>query len=77
MSLKTRDRLNAFLDYPEVAVESAPVGPLAGLTLGVKDIFDVKGVVSGWGNPDRYEEGKVAESWGMKDAGAIAAQLES
>jgi predicted ester cyclase len=23
------------------------------------------------------EEGKVAESWGMKDAGAIAAQLGS
>lgn len=75
MSLKTRDRLNAFLDYPEVAVESAAAGRLAGLTLGVKDIFDVKGVVSGWGNPDRYEEGKVAEATApavqkLLDAGA-------
>lgn len=75
MSLKTRDRLNAFLDYPEVAVESAAAGPLAGLTLGVKDIFDVKGVVSGWGNPDRYEEGKVAAATApavqkLLDAGA-------
>ncbi|HEY6630147.1 MAG TPA: amidase [Rhizobiaceae bacterium] len=75
MSLKTRDRLNAFLDYPEVAVESAAAGPLAGLTLGVKDIFDVKGVLSGWGNPDRYEESKVAQATApavqkLLDAGA-------
>lgn len=62
MSLKTRDRLNAFLDLPEVAVESAKAGPLAGLTLGVKDIFDVQGYVSGWGNPDRFEEAKPAEA---------------
>jgi hypothetical protein len=33
MSLKTRDRLNAFLDQPEVPVDSATSGPLAGLTL--------------------------------------------
>jgi amidase len=58
--LGLRDGLNAFLDYPDVPVESAATGPLAGLTLGVKDIFDVKGYVSGWGNPDRFEEGKVA-----------------
>lgn len=54
--LKTRDRLNAFLDMPEAPVENAKAGPLAGLTLGVKDIFDVKGIVTGWGNPDRFEE---------------------
>jgi amidase len=62
MSLKTRDRLNAFLDQPEVPVDSATSGPLAGLTLGVKDIFDVKGYVTGWGNPDRFEEAEPAES---------------
>ena len=70
-----RDRLNAFLDLPEVPVESAAAGPLAGLTLGVKDIFDVKGYVSGWGNPDKFEEGKVAEATApavqkLLDAGA-------
>ena len=75
MSLKTRDRLNAFLDHPEVAVESAATGPLAGLTLGVKDIFDVKGYVTGWGNPDRFEEGMVAAATApavqkLLDAGA-------
>ncbi|MEP9389742.1 amidase [Mesorhizobium sp. KR9-304] len=58
--LTTRDRLNAFLDHPEVAVDSATAGPLAGLTLGVKDIFDVAGYVSGWGNPDRFAEAKPA-----------------
>lgn len=75
MSLKTRDRLNAFLDHPEVAVESAATGPLAGLTLGVKDIFDVKGYVTGCGNPDRFDEGKVATATApavqkLLDAGA-------
>ena len=58
--LKTRDRLNAFLDLPETPVANAASGPLAGLTLGVKDIFDVAGYVSGWGNPDKFAEGKVA-----------------
>lgn len=75
MSLKTRDRLNAFLDMAEVPVESAKTGPLAGLTLGVKDLFDVKGYVSGWGNPDRFEEAEPATSTApavqkLLDAGA-------
>jgi amidase len=74
-SLGLRDRLNAFLDMADVPVESAEAGPLAGLTLGVKDIFDVKGYVSGWGNPDRFEEGKVAAATApavqkLLDAGA-------
>lgn len=60
--LSTRDRLNAFLDMPDVAVESAASGPLAGLTLAVKDIYDVKGYVTGCGNPDRYAEGRVASA---------------
>lgn len=73
--LKTRDRLNAFLDYPEIAVESAADGPLAGLMLGVKDIYDVKGYVSGWGSRDKFEEGAVAETTApavqrLLDAGA-------
>jgi amidase len=73
--LKTRDRLNAFLDLPEVPVAHAASGPLAGLTLGVKDIFDVAGYVSGWGNPDKFAEGKVATTTApavqkLLDAGA-------
>ncbi|MHB2263913.1 amidase [Aliihoeflea sp. PC F10.4] len=48
----TRDELNAFLDYPDTSVPNAPSGPLAGLTLGVKDIFDVAGYPTGSGNPE-------------------------
>lgn len=73
--LKTRDNLNAFLDMPDVPVKNAATGPLAGLTLGVKDIFDVEGYVSGWGNPDRFAEASPATSTAsavqkLLDAGA-------
>lgn len=47
----TRDDLNAFLDYPQIEVPHAATGPLAGLTLGVKDIFDVAYHPTGGGNP--------------------------
>lgn len=56
----TKDRLNAFLDYPEIPVASAPDGPLAGLTLGVKDIFDVAGYPTAGGNPQRGVEQAIA-----------------
>jgi amidase len=70
-----RDRLNAFLDLPEVLVPNAESGPLAGLSLGVKDIFDVKGYVTGCGNPVRAAESKAAGKTApavqqMLDAGA-------
>lgn len=59
----TRDALNAFLDYPsDIEVRSSDSGPLAGLTLGVKDIFDVKGLPTGGGNPDREQEYPSAEA---------------
>lgn len=57
------DPLNAFVDHPQVSVSNARSGPLAGLALGVKDIFDVAGVVSGWGSPARKAEaGPAARS---------------
>ncbi len=73
--LKTRDTLNAFLDHPQRPVENAANGPLGGLTLGVKDIFDVAGYVTGCGNPDRFAEGIPATITApavqkMLDAGA-------
>lgn len=43
-------RHHAFLPYPDSSVSSAPHGPLAGLTLAVKDIFDVAGYPTGAGN---------------------------
>jgi amidase len=59
--LTTRDPLNAFLDLPEVSVPHAESGPLAGLTLAVKDIFDVAGYVTGCGNPRKAAEAKPAK----------------
>ena len=44
--------------------------PLAGLTLAVKDIFDVAGYPSGWGNPQRVEE---ARAGGENRAGGAGA----
>jgi len=51
------DPYNAFLDMPQVPVSNAENGPLAGLRLAVKDIYDVAGLVTGCGNP-----GKAASS---------------
>ncbi len=47
------DPYNAFLDHSDARVPSSATGSLAGLTLAVKDIFDVAGHRSGWGNPMR------------------------
>jgi amidase len=39
------------MPYPGVPVAHAPAGPLAGLTLAVKDLFDVAGYPTGGGSP--------------------------
>lgn len=69
------DRFNAFLDLGQLTVSHAQSGPLAGLTLAVKDIFDVAGYVTGCGNPDKAETGHAAHSTAptvqrLLDAGA-------
>jgi len=46
------DPLNAFALGGDVYLPGAPQGPLAGLTFAAKDVFDVKGYVTGAGNPD-------------------------
>ncbi len=40
-----------FVPYPPVTVAEAAAGPLRGLTLAVKDIFDVAGFPTGCGSP--------------------------
>lgn len=45
------DTARAFMPYPDVPVPRAPAGPLAGLTLGVKDLFDVAGYPTSGGQP--------------------------
>lgn len=45
------DSLHSFVPYPHVPVAHTPDGPLKGLSLGVKDLFDVKGYPTGAGSP--------------------------
>jgi len=47
-----RDTLGAFCPRTRVEMEGAPEGPLAGLKFAVKDIYDVAGHKTGFGNPD-------------------------
>lgn len=67
------DPLNAFMPYPPVAVPHAAAGPLAGLTLGVKDIFDVAGYRTGCGSPVKLAESAVA----ARSASAVQALLDA
>ncbi len=46
-----QDPARAFVPYPAVPVANASTGPLAGLTFGAKDLFDVAGYPTGGGNP--------------------------
>jgi amidase len=42
----------AFCDFNPAQVKGAAQGPLAGLQMGVKDVFDIAGFRTGAGNPD-------------------------
>lgn len=46
------DVLGAFCRHTHVAVVGSGNGPLAGLTFGVKDIYDIAGHKTGFGSPD-------------------------
>jgi amidase len=46
------DRVGAFVPGPRVDMAGAAEGPLAGLDFAVKDLFDVAGATTGYGNPD-------------------------
>lgn len=45
------DTLDAFIE-PGLRIAGAPQGPLAGLTVAVKDLYAIAGRVTGAGNPD-------------------------
>ena len=53
---KPDDPVNGYCDYEPINVAHAASGPLAGLTLGVKDIYSVKGYPNGWGSPTKLAE---------------------
>jgi amidase len=67
------DPLHAFVDVPDVPVSNAAHGPLAGLTLAVKDIFDVAGYVTGCGSPEKTAEGAPAVTHAAAVAKLLAA----
>ncbi|MBI1965967.1 MAG: amidase, partial [Betaproteobacteria bacterium] len=43
------DKLGAFCRHTHAEMEGAAEGPLAGLTFGVKDIYDIAGHKTGFG----------------------------
>src|SRR5688500_36916 len=47
-----RDAIGAFCRHTHAELEGAADGPLAGLTFGAKDIYDVAGRKTGFGSPE-------------------------
>lgn len=52
VNILERDTFGAFCHHTHVSMAGAPEGPLAGLTFGLKDIFDIAGHRTGFGSPD-------------------------
>ncbi len=46
-----RDNINAFCKEAPIEILSSASGPLSGLTFGVKDIFDIANIPTGFGSP--------------------------
>jgi amidase len=53
-------RRSAFVGHSPEPLQLAHEGPLKGLTFAVKDLFDVAGSRSAWGNPDRLRDAEAA-----------------
>ncbi len=66
-----RDPYRAFVATYDPPIRRAEAGPLAGLSVAAKDLFDVQGQPTGAGNPDWLEEHPAAEA----DAWAVGALL--
>lgn len=52
MSDLPADPVGAFVPGPRAILDGAPSGPLAGLTFALKDLYDVAGWPTTYGNPD-------------------------
>ena len=52
MLREIEDRVGAFVPGPRLEMAGDATGPLAGVDFGVKDLFDIAGAVTGYGNPD-------------------------
>ena len=67
------DTVGAFVPGPRLEIAGAPQGPLAGLDFAVKDLFDVAGSVTTYGNPDWARTNPVASG----TAPVVSALLEA
>ncbi len=65
--------IDPFIENADIEVLHADAGALAGLTLAVKDIYDVAGLPTGCGNPTRRAESGPAE----KHAAVVSALLNA
>ncbi|MGR7996017.1 amidase [Xanthobacter sp. ZOL 2024] len=72
-SSPTVDDLGAYVPGPRVHVAGRPGGPLSGLRFAVKDVLDVKGVVTGNGHPEWARTHAPA----LNHAWAVARLLEA
>lgn len=75
MTILDQDQLGAFCRHTHVELRGAASGPLAGLTFGLKDIFDVAGHKTGFGCPDWFRTHDAAKvhapvTKALLDAGA-------
>ena len=68
-----REDAGAFVVGPELLEKGADVGPLAGTNFTAKDLYDVKGLVTGAGNPTVRDEGEPAAA----NALAVQALLDA
>lgn len=66
-------RASAFVAHGAATLHGTTDGALAGLTFAAKDLFDVAGTRSGWGNPDRLDAAPVALSTASALLPALAA----
>jgi amidase len=73
MSIHAIDHLGAFMASTPVERAGAPAGPLAGLRFGLKDLFDVAGVPTGFGHPAWLESHPVPRA----DASVLTRLLEA
>lgn len=66
---KIKDRFNAFCRDTDAYLAGAEAGPLSGLRFAAKDLFDIKGEITGAGNPDwRDSHGPAEETAWAVDA---------
>jgi amidase len=69
----TEDSVGAFIPGERTMRAGAASGPLAGLSFAAKDLFDVAGSVTGYGNPDWAATHAPA----IRDAVVIAQLLQA